>query len=520
MNVLFIMADQLRWDHLGCAGHPYLKTPNIDALAQRGVRFANAFVNSGVCGPSRMSFYTGRYPVSHGATWNRVPLSVGEVTLGEMLRGAGRFAGAGRQDARDARRGRPGAAASRGWQRARRRCWRAAASRRSTATTATTRRAGESGYPAFLRARGYDGADPWSDHVISAIDGDGRVASGWHMRNVHLPARVREEHSETAYMTDQAITYVRRMGSQPWVLHLSYVKPHWPYMAPAPYHAMYSADQCLPVVRSDEELRNAHPVAGRLPAAGRMRQLPARRLHPHRASGLPGPDQRSSTTTSDACSSTRAANGRLDDTLIIFTPTTATSWATTGWARRSCSTTRCRSCPSSSSIPRAAADATRGTVEHALRRIVDVVPTVLDALGMPLPAHRLEGASLLPLLHGRPARLARLHLQRARLQLSPRAPGARQGRAPVPCLQPAQRALALCVLARRARAAVRPAGRPGRVPRPRRREGTATAAREASGATGCSTSWPGAGTAPPSPTRRSSAAPARTRRPACIFGQW
>ncbi|MFY7854748.1 MAG: sulfatase-like hydrolase/transferase, partial [Rubrivivax sp.] len=73
MNVLFIMADQLRWDHLGCAGHPYLKTPHLDALAARGVRFSNAFVNSGVCGPSRMSYYTGRYPISHGATWNRVP---------------------------------------------------------------------------------------------------------------------------------------------------------------------------------------------------------------------------------------------------------------------------------------------------------------------------------------------------------------------------------------------------------------------------------------------------------------
>jgi len=89
MNLLFIMADQLRWDHLGCSGHPYLQTPHIDALARRGVRFANAFVTSGVCGPSRMSYYTGRYPISHGATWNRVPLSVGELTLGEMLRPAG-----------------------------------------------------------------------------------------------------------------------------------------------------------------------------------------------------------------------------------------------------------------------------------------------------------------------------------------------------------------------------------------------------------------------------------------------
>src|SRR5690625_4203121 len=82
-NILFIMADQLRADHLAWYGHPYIKTPNLDALAKRGVRFKQAFVNSGVCGPSRMSFYTGRYPSTHGATWNRVPLSIGEITMGE-----------------------------------------------------------------------------------------------------------------------------------------------------------------------------------------------------------------------------------------------------------------------------------------------------------------------------------------------------------------------------------------------------------------------------------------------------
>jgi arylsulfatase A-like enzyme len=43
-NVLFIMADQLRWDYLACAGHPTIRTPHIDALAARGVRFTNAFV--------------------------------------------------------------------------------------------------------------------------------------------------------------------------------------------------------------------------------------------------------------------------------------------------------------------------------------------------------------------------------------------------------------------------------------------------------------------------------------------
>lgn len=84
-NVLFIMADQLRWDYLGCAGHPTLRTPHIDALAARGVRFSNAFVQGPVCGASRMSTYTGRYVTSHGSAWNFVPLSIVQKTLGDHL---------------------------------------------------------------------------------------------------------------------------------------------------------------------------------------------------------------------------------------------------------------------------------------------------------------------------------------------------------------------------------------------------------------------------------------------------
>ncbi|MEY3672235.1 MAG: hypothetical protein RI904_1892, partial [Pseudomonadota bacterium] len=258
-NILFIMADQFRADHLGCEGHPYLKTANLDALAKRGVRFSRAFVNSGVCGPSRMSYYTGRYPSSHGTTWNRVPLAIGEVTLGEYLERAKRdlvLAGkthvipdvAGLQ-----RLGIDG----------------------QSELAYLLRRGGfkeidrydghhppgqESGYPAYLKQHGYVSEDPWTDYVIAGVDAKGEVVSGWNMRNVYLPARVAELHSETAYMTDQALAFMRNKGDTPWVLHLSYVKPHWPYMAPAPYHNMYNADQCLPVVRSEQEKIDAHPV--------------------------------------------------------------------------------------------------------------------------------------------------------------------------------------------------------------------------------------------------------------------
>lgn len=88
-NILFIMCDQLRHDYLSCYGHPRLQTPNLDGLAARGVRFTRAYVQSPVCGPSRMSFYTGRYVHSHGASWNFVPLKAGEMTIGDHLRPLG-----------------------------------------------------------------------------------------------------------------------------------------------------------------------------------------------------------------------------------------------------------------------------------------------------------------------------------------------------------------------------------------------------------------------------------------------
>ena len=56
------------------------------------------------------------------------------------------------------------------------------------------------------------------------------------------------------------MTPVDQAGEDPWLLHLSYFKPHWPYIAPEPYHSMYGPDQVLPANRSVEELANAHPV--------------------------------------------------------------------------------------------------------------------------------------------------------------------------------------------------------------------------------------------------------------------
>jgi N-acetylglucosamine-6-sulfatase len=64
-NVVFVLCDDLRWDCLGVAGHPHLKTPNIDRLAKEGVHFKNAFCTTSLCSPSRATILSGLYAHGH-----------------------------------------------------------------------------------------------------------------------------------------------------------------------------------------------------------------------------------------------------------------------------------------------------------------------------------------------------------------------------------------------------------------------------------------------------------------------
>ena len=267
-NILFIMADQLRWDYLSCYGHPHLKTPNIDALARRGVRFTRAYVQSPVCGAARMSFYTGRYVQSHGASWNEVPLKVGELTIGDYLRPLGYdVALVGKTHMQADVEGMERLGIDPG----------------SIIGVRTSEcgfdpyerddglhpdgpdgRYGDRDprYNAYLREKGYEGANGWSDWANAGASEDGQIATGWAMRHASKPARVAEEDSETPYMTRRAMDFMRERGDRPWCLHLSYIKPHWPYIAPAPYNTMYGPEHVLPVVRTQQERIDPHPVYG------------------------------------------------------------------------------------------------------------------------------------------------------------------------------------------------------------------------------------------------------------------
>lgn len=88
-NILIYCTDQQRADLLGCAGHAHIRTPNIDALAARGTRLRNLFIQGTVCMPSRYSIMTSQYPSVHGVTDNGFELPYDTPTMGSYLSDAG-----------------------------------------------------------------------------------------------------------------------------------------------------------------------------------------------------------------------------------------------------------------------------------------------------------------------------------------------------------------------------------------------------------------------------------------------
>jgi N-acetylglucosamine-6-sulfatase len=69
-NIVFILMDDMRWDCMSIAGHPFLKTPNLDRIAREGAYFKNGFVTYPLCSPARASFFTGSYGHKHGIIGN------------------------------------------------------------------------------------------------------------------------------------------------------------------------------------------------------------------------------------------------------------------------------------------------------------------------------------------------------------------------------------------------------------------------------------------------------------------
>ncbi len=88
-NFVFILADDVSWNDLGCYGNTGIKTPHFDRVARDGLRFENAYMVTSSCSPSRCSMITGRYPHNHGAPELHTELPLDQVTFPQLLRDAG-----------------------------------------------------------------------------------------------------------------------------------------------------------------------------------------------------------------------------------------------------------------------------------------------------------------------------------------------------------------------------------------------------------------------------------------------
>ncbi|MFY7925175.1 MAG: phosphoric/sulfuric ester hydrolase PehA [Aquidulcibacter sp.] len=389
-NVLLIVVDQWRADFVPHLGANFLRTPNLDRLCREGVTFRNHVTNTVPCGPARASLLTGLYLMNHRAVQNTVPLDARHTNLAKQLRLIGYDP------------------ALIGY----------------TTTTPDPRTSGPrdprfttlgdlmdgfrsvgafepsmDGYFGWLAHQGYQlpprREDIWLPEGEESVPGV-----------TDRPCRIPAALSDSTYFTERALTYLKGRNGKPWFLHLGYYRPHPPFIAPAPYHAMYKPSDMPAPIRSPNWQDEAaqHPLLQHYlrdikqgsffhGAGGAASTLDEASIHQMRATyaGL--------ITEVDDCLGRVFAwlqeNGEWDNTMIIFTSDHGEQLGD-HWLLG-----KVGYFDESFRIPLVVKDAGRntraGAIEEAFTESVDIMPTILEALGGAAPRNA-DGRSLLPLL--------------------------------------------------------------------------------------------------------------------------
>ena len=404
-NILFIMCDQLRADYLSCYGHKTLETPNIDFLAALGVRFDRAYCQAPLCGPSRTSFYTGRYQSSHGVMANQDHTRFDELMLADYLRPSGyRSALVGKTHNRknitamlefgiDADSEVLRCAASGGFE----------PFEFHEGLYPDDADLENNGYTRYLIQQGYAAKNPWHEFANSGEDKDGNIRSGWRMRNSRYPARVAEQHSETVYTTSRAIDFLEQQeADKPWCLHLSYIKPHWPLIAPAPYHNMYKPDDVQPLQRSDRERETPHPVCQALMqqeySESFAREDICKQVIPVYMGLVKQIDDQLGRLFEHM-----KKNDQFENTMIVFTSDHGDYLGDHWLGEKDLFHEPSSRIPLIIVNPNKTADETRGSVCSEMVEAIDLLPTFIEFAGGKINHERLEGHSLMPLLRSQKA---------------------------------------------------------------------------------------------------------------------
>ncbi|HEX5379833.1 MAG TPA: sulfatase-like hydrolase/transferase [Phenylobacterium sp.] len=365
MNILFITLDQFRADCLSAAGHPIVKTPNLDRLAAQGVRFARHYSQAAPCSPGRASLYTGTYQLNHRVVANGTPLDRRLDNVAKAARRAGyvpTLFGYTDQavDPRDVS----------GPDDPRLRSWEGVLPGFDVGLNFATHDPGV--WVRWLRGLGHEVPDDYE----GAVGGEpGRPA----------------EHSLSAYHTDVLLDWIARQDG-PWFAHLSQLRPHPPYGAAGHFARMYDpADMPSPVA----------------PAADRHR------LHDGlMRNGLGAPADTAEMAALQAqyfgmvsevdhqlgrVWAALEASGQWEETFIVVTADHGEQLGDHGLIQKA------GFFEQSYHIPAIVRDPRRpnghGVVVERFTENVDLLPTLCEAMGIAVPA-QCDGVPLTPFLEG------------------------------------------------------------------------------------------------------------------------
>ena len=375
-NILFITTDQMRGDCLGVEGHPVVETPNLDTLAKEGVRFARAYSAVASCIAARAAILTGLSQESHGrvgyedgVAWNY------PVTLpGELARAGYHTQGVGKMHFHPPRSlmGFHNVVLHDGYLHV---------ERKSDIRIETV-----DDYVPWLRQRA--GADAIYDS--HGLDCNSWVARPWHLA---------EELHPTNWVVTQSIDFLnRRDTTKPFFLWMSFVRPHSPLDPPQAYWDMYSGRDIPPPPVGDWAVQkpsgpgSINPIA----TAGILDERALRRTRAAYYALVTHIDHQIGRFLQSL-----GEYGLLDNTFIVFASDHGDLLGDHNLFRKSLPYEGSTRVPLIVYAPPALrAGLAAGTVVDAPVELRDIMPTILDAAGVPIPKC-VEGKSLMPLACGK-----------------------------------------------------------------------------------------------------------------------
>ena len=351
-NIIFILVDDLRWDALGCMGHPFVKTPNIDRIAKEGALFKNFFVSIPLCSPSRGSFLTGQYPHTHGVIDNsdHSALSHTLITFPRLLHDAGY----------------------------------------ETACVGKWHMGNDdSPRPGFDRWVSFKGQGAYENPTIN-VDGKASKVDGY----------------MTDILNEHALSFVKGEHKKPFALYLAHKAVHGPF-TPAERHKDLYATDAIKAVPSMNDSLEGKPVVTRPledPAPGKQKPGKKAKTREAGAEGAGHVPEKAIRSQLRALAAVDEGVGQLfkaleeakqlDHTIIIFSSDNGFFWGEHGFGDKRWAYDESIRDPLLMRYPKLIK---AGTTLDQFVLNIDIAPTLLELAGAPI-SKSIQGRSLLPLL--------------------------------------------------------------------------------------------------------------------------